>query len=97
MFDAQYNCIITSDNSLEVLCVYHMIKATLIGIFDNIEFQGIRNPKLSGQDLQLNSDLVPPHIFVRGVGINCSYEQSVPAIQTESFINSFQILYTIKP
>ena len=97
MFDAQYNCIITSDNSLEVLCVYHMVKAVLIGIFDNIEFQGIRNPKLSGQDLQLNSDLVPPHIFVRGVGINCSYEQSVPAIQTESFINSFQILYNIIP
>lgn len=95
MFDAQYNAIITSDNSFEVLCIYHLLKSLLIGIFDTIEFTGIRNPKLSGQDLQINSDIVPPHIFIRGVGINCSYEQTVPSIQEESFVNSFKLLYTI--
>lgn len=95
MFDAQYNAIITSDNSFEVLCIYHLLKSLLIGIFDTIEFTGIRNPKLSGQDLQINSDIVPPHIFIRGVGLNCSYEQTVPSIQEESFVNTFRLLYNI--
>jgi len=95
MFDVQYNCIITSDNSLEVLCIYHLLKSVLIGIFDSIEFNGIRNPKLSGQDLQINSELVPPHLFIRGIGINFCYEQTVPAIQEESFIKSFRVLYHI--
>ncbi|HNQ20662.1 MAG TPA: hypothetical protein PKI46_06345, partial [Bacteroidales bacterium] len=95
MFDTQYNCIITSDNSTEVLCIYHLIKSVLIGIFDSIEFSGIRNPKLSGQDLQINSDIVPPHIFTRGIGISCSYEQTVPSIQKEKFINTFKLLYCI--
>lgn len=93
VFDAQYNAIITSDNSLEVLCIYHLLKSTLIGIFDNIEFQGIRNPKLSGQDLQINSDIVPPHIFTRGIGIHCFYEQTVPSLQKEDFIKGFKVLY----
>lgn len=92
-FETQYNAIITSDNSLEVLCIYHVLKSLLIGIFDTIEFNGIRNMKLSGQDLRIDSDSVPAHIFTRGIGINCFYEQTVPAVQKETFINSFKILY----
>lgn len=95
MFDAQYHAIITSDNSLEVLCIYHLLKSALIGMFDNIELQGIRNPKISGQDLQLNSDLIPPHIFIRGIGINCSYEQTIPIFQKEHFISAFKLKYCI--
>jgi hypothetical protein len=95
MFDVAYNIVITSDNSLEVICIYTLLKSTLIGIFDHIELSGIRNPKLSGQDLQLNSDIVPPHIFVRGVGLNFSYELTVPSIKEEKFINCFNLLYKI--
>jgi len=47
MFDVQYNCIITSDNTYEVLCIYHLLKSLMISIFDHIELSGIRNPKLS--------------------------------------------------
>lgn len=94
-FDSTYNCIITSDNATEVLCIYHLVKSMLISIFDTIEFSGIRNIKLSGQDLQINSDLVPTNLFVRGVGINCMYEQTVPAIQKEYFIKMFKSIYSI--
>jgi hypothetical protein len=95
MFDTQYNCIISSDNSTEVLLIYHLLKSMLIGIFDTMEFSGLRNPKLSGQDLQINSDIVPPHIFTRGVGISCSYEQTVSNVQQEKFIETFKLIHSI--
>lgn len=95
MFDATYHAIITSDNSLEVLLVYHLLRSMMIGIFDQIEFQGIRNPKLSGQDLNIQGDLVPPHIFARGLGLNCSYEITVPSINKEQFVKSFNVVYKL--
>lgn len=94
-FDVQYNAVITSDNSLEVLCIYHLLKSALIGMFNHIEFQGIRNVKLSGQDLQINSEMVPPNIFIRGIGISCFYEQTVPIFQEEQFVNAFKLKYCI--
>lgn len=95
MFDATYHAIITSDNSLEVLLIYHLLRSVLIGIFDQIEFNGIMNPKLSGQDLNIQGDLVPPHIFARGIGISCSYEITVPSINKEKFVNSFKLTYSM--
>ena len=95
MFDATYHAIITSDNSLEVLLIYHLLRSILIGIFDQMEFAGIRNPKLSGQDLNIQGDLVPPHIFARGIGINCSYEITVPSINKAKFVKSFNLTYSM--
>lgn len=94
-FGVQYNIIITSDNSSEVLLIYHLLKAMLISIIDHVELSGIRNPKLSGQDLQMNSDIVPVNVFVRGVGINFMYEESIPSIQEEQIVNAFNVSYTI--
>jgi hypothetical protein len=78
MFESQYQILITSDNTLEVQLIYNFLRAMIIGIFDQIELAGLRNPKLSGQDLRLESHLVPEHIFVRGLGIHTQYEISVP-------------------
>lgn len=93
MFDAQYNAIITSDNTLEVLLTYHLLRSMLIAIFDQIEFAGIRNPKLSGQDLQIQGDLIPPTVFARGIGISCSYETTVPSINKNYFLENFVVTY----
>lgn len=97
MFDTNYHAVITSDNALEVICIYHVIKGLLISTFSNIEFNGIRNPKFSGQDLQIQMDNMPPHIFVRGLGISCSYETTVPSFDKEKFINKFKTIFTIIP
>lgn len=97
MFETNYHAVITSDNALEVICIYHVIKGLLISTFSNVEFQGIRNPKFSGQDLQIQTENMPPHIFVRGLGINCSYETTVPSIDKENFINKFKAIFTIIP
>jgi len=95
MFETNYHAVITSDNALEVICIYHVIKGLLISTFSNIEFAGIRNPKLSGQDLQIQTENMPPHIFVRGLGISCSYESTVPSIDKLKFINKFKVIYNL--
>lgn len=93
-YQTTYNCIITSDNSLEVLTIYHLVKAMLISIIDSIELNGIRNIQLSGQDLQIQTDMIPGHIFSRGIGINCFYEQEIPKYQKENIVNNFRLLWT---
>lgn len=92
-FETKYNLMITSDNSLEVILIYHLLKSMFISIFDHIEFSGIRNMKFSGADLQVNSDLVPLNIFVRGLEISFFYEIQVPNFQRETLIKKIQNSY----
>ena len=73
--------IITSDNSFEVLTMYHVIKAALIANMESLEYYGLRNVKFSGQDLQINDALVPPGIFSRGIGLNLMYEADIPVFR----------------
>jgi len=91
MFNTRYHIIITSDNTLEVLLIYHCVRALLISIFESIELSGLRNPKLSGQDIKINSELVPPHIFMRGIGLDVSYEVDVPRFYDEKVISKIII------
>lgn len=95
MFDAQYQILITSDNTLEVQMLYNFVRGMLISIFDKVELAGLRNPKLSGQDLRLDSSLIPEHIFVRALGIHCQYEVDVPEYFTSEMIAN--ILASGKP
>lgn len=79
-FDANYNIIITSDNTFETLVIYHSLRAMMIAVFEHLEFQGMRTPVIGGHDLQINSDVVPPHLFVRAITIRTQYEQTVPLV-----------------
>lgn len=96
MFDTQYHAIITSDNTLEVQLIYHLVRGMLITLLKDIDLSGMRNPKLSGQDLQINTDLVPEHIFMRGIGINFQYEVTVPQLKDHKLITGI-ILGSGKP
>lgn len=90
-FNAVYNIIITSDNSDEVLIIYHSIRAFLISMMDIIDLNGLRNPKLGGSDLQINPELIPPNIFIRNISLNCFYEITIPSIIKNKIINLIQI------
>lgn len=79
-FGAQYNLLITSDNQYELLIIYHLFRALLVATtpqLDNDGKFGLRNLKLSGQDITLQQDLVPVHIFHRILAINFVYEVDV--------------------
>lgn len=81
-FDSRLNLIITSENSFEVITIYRILQSMLITVFNDIQMQGLQNPKLSGGDLQINPDLVPAHIFFRAINLDFFYDTPAPTVFT---------------
>jgi len=77
-FQSTFQLVITSDNSAEVLLMYHLIRAGLITVLETLSLSGLQNATLTGQELRINSDLVPENIFMRSIGISFFYEVEVP-------------------
>lgn len=90
-YDSNYNLMITSDNTMEVLLIYNFIKASFIALNAHIELSGLRLPKFGGQDVNLQSDLVPPHIFHRSFNLSFFYEVIVPDLFSRRIIKKFKI------
>jgi hypothetical protein len=91
IFDANYNLIITSKNTMEVILIYNFLKACFLSLNTHLELSGLRLAKTSGQDIQLQSDLVPPHIFHRSLGVSFMYEFHVNDIFAKKLISEFDI------
>ena len=88
-FQSTYQVIITSSNSLEVVMLYHVLRAAVIGNIPALGVLGFKNLKISGADLILNPNIVPLTVFVRGFSMHFSYEVSVPVIHSEKFYQAF--------
>lgn len=91
-FQSNFNIIITSDNEIEVLILYHTLRACLISALDYLDINGLRDGKLSGGDLQFNPELVPPHLFIRYIGLNFFYEVDVPSLLRDK-LSEFSKVY----
>ena len=91
MFSATYNLIITSPNSLEVILIYNLLRAAMISTNYHLELAGLRLPRISGQDIQMQSDLTPTHIFHRGLGISFDYEIIVPDVLRKRIVKGMEI------
>lgn len=90
-FSANYNIVITSDNSNEVIIIYHVLKALLIGMYFHLHKNGIENLKLGGADLNINQSLMPKHLFSRAISLNFDYETSAPEPVVIKFPTDFEI------
>lgn len=77
-FQTMYHIICTSESSQEVFLMYHVLRAAMISALDYIDMAGLKNPKLSGQDIRQNDQLVPNHIYMRGIGLSCFYTVEIP-------------------
>lgn len=73
-FTAKTNIIITSDNSNEVVVLFHLIKSLLISLNAHFNASGLELPKLSGGDIQISQELVPSNIFIRAIGLEYEYD-----------------------
>lgn len=83
-FESNYQLMITSNNSMEVLTVYTLLKSALLMLIDQLELYGFRNPHFSGQDIVMQEDLIPVPLFHKVLNIEFTYEHVVPqAIQAE--------------
>lgn len=90
-FDANYNLMITSENTMEVLLLYNFIKASFISLYYHLELSGLRLPKLSGRDVQFQSDLVPTNVFHRSLNVSFMYEVTVPDLFSKRIIRAFSV------
>lgn len=88
-YDATYNLMITSENTLEVILIYNLIKAALLTLTYHLSLSGLLLPRISGQDVNVQSDLVPNTIFHRSLMLNFQYELSVPDFFTRKIITNF--------
>jgi len=95
-FDTTYNIIITSDNTNEVILIYHLLRAILIPVFDHLNQVGIENCKIGGRDIQAYPSLVPDSIFMRGLSLSFSYQITSPGIFKQDVIQKIILDYSIE-
>jgi hypothetical protein len=69
--------------------IYHILRASLVSVFNDLQFAGIQNPKLSGGTLNINPELVPLNIFYQVINIDYFYDVKVPSIFTQETFAEF--------
>ena len=85
---ATYNLMLTSDNSSEVVLMYHTLKNLLFSAFPAFALRGIRDLEFGGQDVQFNNELMPDTVFHRNLTMTFFYESHVPALILEKIVGS---------
>lgn len=88
-FDANYQLLITSENTLEVILIYNFLKAVMLSLNPHLELAGLRDMKMGGQDINMQTDLVPTHIFHRAFTMTFWYEVFVPSVFRKRLIKNF--------
>lgn len=76
-FDGVYQIMITSDNSTEVLLIYHILKALLIMYYQHLDAMGLRNLKISGNDIVMREEFTPPMTFHKVINLSFFYDFTV--------------------
>lgn len=90
-FGTTYNLLISSENSLEVLMIYNFLKASFLSMHEHLELYGFQNLKMSGNDIQMQQDLVPTNIYHRSLTISFDYEMIIPNFYKTKLANDFKI------
>ncbi len=90
-FDSQFSVICTSENNKEVLLMYHTLRAMIISAHRSLDFAGMQNLKISGQEIRLRGEDIPNHIFMRGLGLTFSYDIRVPNLFSEKIVNQYAL------
>lgn len=85
-FQSNYQVMITSNNSSEILTVYHVLKSMLLIIIPHLEIMGLRLCKLSGNDIMFKDDLMPNGMFHKVLNISFNYELKVPQMLRKDII-----------
>ena len=86
-FVSKYNIIITSDNSNEVILLFHLLRSVLISLTGHLNMLGLENIRQNGSDIQINQELVPNNIFVRSIGVDFEYDvEAIGLFPKEMFI-----------
>jgi hypothetical protein len=86
-FQSTYNIVITSDNSNEVILIYHTLRALLISLIPSISLEGLENVAFGGQDVQLYQGMANKNMYIRAISVTLQYDTSAPNIFHKNFVN----------
>lgn len=90
-FTSNYQIMITSNNSSEVMTVYHILKSLLLMIVPHLEIMGLRLNKFSGNDIMFRDEMMPNGIFHKVLNVTFNYELKVPQLWTNEIIKGVVI------
>lgn len=90
-FTSNYQVMITSNNSSEVMTVYHILKSLLLMLVPHLEIMGLRLNKFSGNDIMFRDEMMPNGVFHKVLNINFNYELKVPQIWKREIIKGVVI------
>lgn len=80
-FNTQYDLYIYSDQYLEIIVLYQLIRSLLISFTPYIEVMGLRNFSTFGKDIDKYPDFLPKDFFYRALSLRFFYETEAPAFQ----------------
>lgn len=86
-YQATYNIVITSNNTNEVILIYHFMKALILALQPHLSLSGLQNIAVGGQDVNMMSDKVPKNLFFRAIAVTLQYESSAPAINKQMLLS----------
>lgn len=86
-----YNLLLTSDNSAEVLLMYHFLKVMELTWHEQFELRGFQNLTWGGADIQFNDEMIPANIFHRNFTMGFDYEYEAPALTKTPYGKNFII------
>lgn len=78
-YNTTYYLVIGSENSNDVMVLYHLFKNMLVTSTNHLALSGIENLSIGGQDLRINTAM-PDSVFTRAITLSFQYEQQVPEI-----------------
>lgn len=73
---AVFHLMISSDNSHEVLVIYYFLKSMFTIYSEYVGLSGLLNLTFSGQDITMQQELVPAHIFHRNLSLQFDYQSN---------------------
>lgn len=79
--NATYSIYIMSDNSNEVTLLYHILDCLIISMTTHLALKGLYNITQGGQDIQIDSDKIPKHLFLKALSIGLQYSRSAPDLR----------------
>jgi hypothetical protein len=84
---ATYNVVIMSDNTNEVLLLYHFLRAMLFTLVPHFHMKGLKNISFGGQDLQPYEGL-GQNLHMRALTVSLQYDMYVPSIFPSELITN---------
>lgn len=84
-FKARYNIVFTSDNTTEIILMYQVMKSMSISITEHLSLAGLENIKISGNEINIKSDIVPINVFIKAIAIEFEYNTMALKLSTTDF------------